>query len=238
MRSIKILDKIKLELKRLAKNPRNIKDYSRFHKDRKTHVGIATPLVRKLSSKYFKEVKNINKKQIFSLCEKLLEINDSGCQDIAFDWAFRIKKQYQKEDFKIYESWLKSYVTTWGSCDDLCTHAFGSLVFQFPKLLPRTKRWAKSSNKWFRRASAVVLIYSLRKGKYLQETIGVANLLLQDNEDLVQKGYGWMLKEASKQFRDEVFAYVMKKRFIMPRVALRYAIEKLPKKMKRKALSG
>ncbi|MDP3015334.1 MAG: DNA alkylation repair protein [bacterium] len=235
MGTVNVLEKISFELKKLCKNPKNIKDYSKFHKDGKIHIGIATPLVRKVAFKNFKEVKNLEKKQIFSLCEKLLKINGSGYRDIAFDWAFRIRKQYQKEDYKIFESWLKNYVDTWGSCDDLCTHAFGEFICQFPEFLPQTKQWAKSSNKWFRRASAVVLIYSLRKGKYLKEAFSAAKILLQDKEDLAQKGYGWMLKEASNLHQKEVFDFVIKNRKLMPRTALRYAIEKLPEKLKIKA---
>jgi len=231
-----ILEKITFYLKELSKNPENIKDYSKFHKDGKTHIGIATPLVRKVAFKNFKEVKNLDKKKIFSLCEQLLKIKGSGYQDIAFDWAFRLRKNYQKEDFKIFESWIKKYVDTWGSCDDLCTHAFGDFIYQFPEFLSQTREWSKSKNKWFRRASAVVLIYPLRKGKYLKESFGVAKILIKDNEDLVQKGYGWMLKEASNLYQKEVFDFVMANKKLMSRVALRYAIEKLPDKLRTRVL--
>jgi len=54
---------------------------------------------------------------------------------------------------------------------------------------------------------------------------------------LVQKGYGWMLKEASRNNRKEVFDYVMKNKKIMPRTALRYAIEKMPKELKIEAMA-
>lgn len=230
------LDKINSELKELSKNPKNIKDYSKFHKDGKTHIGIATPLVRKLALKNFKEVKNLENKKIFSLCEQLLKMDGSGHKDIAFDWAFRLRKNYQREDFKIFESWLKKYVNTWGSCDDLCTHAFGEFVYQFPEFLPQINEWSKSKNKWFRRASAVVLIYPLRKGKYLEEAFHTAKILLKDNEDLVQKGYGWMLKEASNLYQKEVFDFVIKNKKLMSRTALRYAIEKLPRKLRDRAM--
>ena len=231
-----VLEKITFDLKELSKNPKNIKDYLKFHKDGKAHIGITTPLVRKVALKNFKEVKNLDKKKIFSLCEQLLETKGSGYQDIAFDWAFRLRKNYQKEDFKIFESWLKKYVDTWGSCDDLCTHAFGEFIYQFSEFLPQTKEWARSKNKWFRRASAVVLIYPLRKGKYLKESFSVAKILMEDNEDLVQKGYGWMLKEASNLYQKEVFNFVMINKKLMSRTALRYAIEKLPDKLRVKAL--
>jgi 3-methyladenine DNA glycosylase AlkD len=53
---------------------------------------------------------------------------------------------------------------------------------------------------------------------------------------MVQKGYGWMLKEASKKHQAEVFNYVMSKKARMPRTALRYAIEKMPADLKRRAM--
>ena len=56
-------------------------------------------------------------------------------------------------------------------------------------------------------------------------------------DDLVQKGYGWMLKAASEAHCNEVFDFVMKNKDIMPRTALRYAIEKMPKELKAMAMA-
>ncbi len=57
-----------------------------------------------------------------------------------------------------------------------------------------------------------------------------------DNDDLVQKGYGWMLKTLCNNYEEEVYQYVLSKREIMPRTALRYAIEKMPPEMKQEAM--
>jgi 3-methyladenine DNA glycosylase AlkD len=65
----------------------------------------------------------------------------------------------------------------------------------------------------------------------------IADLLLEDEEDLVRKAYGWLLKEASKTHQDEVFAYVVDRRDRMPRISYRYAIEKLPEEMRRQAMA-
>jgi len=232
-----ILEKITFDLKKLLKNPKNIKDYSRFYKDGKTHIGIISSLVKKVASYNFKEIKDLENKQIFYLCEKLLKMKGLGYQNIAFDWAFMARKDYQKENFKIFENWIKNHVNTWDGCDDLCTHALGEFIYQFPEFLPQLKKWAKSQNKWFRRASAVVLIYALRKGKYLKIAFEIAKILIKDKEDLVQKGYGWMLKEASNLYQKEVFDFVIKNKKLMTRAALRYAIEKLPQKLKLKAMA-
>ena len=57
-----------------------------------------------------------------------------------------------------------------------------------------------------------------------------------DKEDLVQKGYGWMLKEASRRWQREVFDYVMEHKEEMPRTALHYAIEKMPPEWKKNVM--
>jgi 3-methyladenine DNA glycosylase AlkD len=73
----------------------------------------------------------------------------------------------------------------------------------------------------------VALIPSVRKGEHVSAALHVAGLLLVDPDDLVQKGYGWMLKEMSRSWPGLVFDYVMQHKAVMPRTALRYAIDKL-----------
>ncbi len=204
--------------------------------DRVTHYGVKTPIVRKISTKYYSQIKAKPKEEIFKICEDLLKSRCSEEKTIAFDWAFRLRKRYEESDFNIFELWLKKYVTGWGSCDDLCTHAFGAFIYQFPEFIPKVKEWARSKNQWLKRASAVVLIYSLRRKQLLGSSFEIADMLLLDKEDLVQKGYGWMLKEASNLYPQEVFQYVMKHRAEMPRTSLRYAIEKMPPEWKKKAM--
>ena len=57
-----------------------------------------------------------------------------------------------------------------------------------------------------------------------------------DKDDLVQKGYGWMLKAASEAYQKEVYEYVLQNKEKMPRTSLRYAIEKMPDWMKKEAI--
>ncbi len=88
-----------------------------------------------------------------------------------------------------------------------------------------------------RRAAAVTLIVPAKKGKFLEDIFEIADSLLTDLDDLIQKGYGWMLKDASIQHQPEIFAYVMAKKQMMPRTALRYAIERMPADLKRQAMA-
>lgn len=193
-------------------------------------------IVRKISAEHFRETRNLPKDEIFKLCEELLKSGNGNLGEIARDWAYRCRKRYEKKDFRTFERWLKKYVKGWGSCDHLCVHPLGHLILQFPELAPKTKKWARSKHIWERRAAAVALIPALRRKLLLKEAFQTADILLQNEEDLVQKGYGWMLKEASNQFSKKVFLYVMKNRRKMPRTALRYAIEKMPMRWKKEAM--
>jgi len=210
------------------------KGATRYFKEEVKVYGVRTPIVRQIAKKYFPE---FNKEKIFDLCEELLSSGYSEEATIAFQWVFKLKNKYQESDFKIFESWLKKYVDNWGKCDDFCTHAFGEFILQFPEFLPKLNFWAKLQNRWLRRASAVILIYPIKKDKkFLDKIFEISDLLLIDRDDLVQKGYGWMLKEASNLYQKQIFDYVMQNKAQMPRTALRYAIEKMPAELKQQAM--
>ncbi|MGE5423190.1 MAG: DNA alkylation repair protein, partial [Ignavibacteriales bacterium] len=128
------------------------------------------------------------------------------------------------------------YVSNWASCDTLCNHTIGTFVEMYPEYLSRLKTWAKSDNRWLRRAAAVTLIIPAKQGMFLADIFEIADIMLLDKDDLVQKGYGWMLKEASKKHQQAVFDYVVKHKSNMPRTALRYAIEKMPEELRKAAM--
>lgn len=247
----KILLTIRQELKQNIDKAYQ-KNNQRFFKEPIKCHGVRTPIVRKIAKKYFDEISKqgvaetffmfqpcSNKQQIFNLCEELLksDYNEEAC--IAFDWIYRLRAQYEKQDFEIFEKFLTQYVNNWAKCDDFCNHSIGDFLEKFPEFLPILKtKWTKSENRWLRRASAVSLILPARRGKFLKEVFEIANLLLQDQDDLVQKGYGWLLKAASDKFPDEVLEFAEENKTKMPRIALRYAIERYPKEVRRKILNS
>jgi 3-methyladenine DNA glycosylase AlkD len=190
-----LLKEIERDLNQFTKDKDNVIDYSKFHKNKTKAIGIKTVLITKVANKYFQNIKHLSKKEIFVLCEQLLILNSRSERKIAFDWSFRLKKQYNKADFKIFENWLKKYCNDWGSIDAFCTHTFGDYLLQFPEDLNKIYSWAKSKDLLLRRASAVILIYSIRNKKYVKEGFKISDLLIEDKEDLVNKGQGWMLKE-------------------------------------------
>ncbi len=211
----------------------------RFFKDDQeiSFYGVRTPVVRKIAKNSFKKIKDKSKEDIFRLCVELLQSGFAEERGIASLWASNLKDQYSVDDFPFFKSWLKKYVKNWGACDSLCCFVLGPFVLKFPEYINELKKWTESKNRWERRAAAVSMILPAKKREFLVDGFAIANLLLHDEDDMVQKGYGWLLKEISNTFPDEVFQYVMKHKATMPRTALRYAIEKMPADRKKKAMS-
>ncbi len=204
------------------------KNAERFFKEEIRFYGVKTATVHKIAKESFKTAQDWSKAEVFAVCEQLWQSGIIEESFIACNWSYYLKKDYEPADFVIFEKWVDHYVSNWASCDTLCNHTLSAFLEMYPEFLRELKSWTKSKNRWKRRAAAVALVPSARRGKFLNEVLAIADQLLLDKDDLVQKGYGWMLKEASKVYQDEIYHYVMQHKAVMPRTALRYAIEKMP----------
>ena len=231
-----IVNQVRNELKAKG-TEKNRQSTKRFFKEELKVHGVRTPQVRIIAKKFFEQIKDLSKSEIFKICEQLLKSGYTEEAIMAFLWSENIIKQFEPQDFDVFENWLNSYVSNWAECDTLCNHTMGSFIEKYPNCLENLKNWTKSNNRWMRRGAAVTLILPARKGKFLGEVFEVADSLLFDTDDLVQKGYGWMLKEASKKHQTQVFNYIIKNKNQMPRTALRYAIEKMPTDLRKQAMS-
>ncbi|WP_297638033.1 DNA alkylation repair protein [uncultured Clostridium sp.] len=189
---------------------------------------IKTGDIRKISSKIFKSISDKNIKNVLDICESLLEEHNWELGVIAYDWANRVHKQYTKETYDVFYSWLKKYIRGWGDCDDFCTHAFGQLLLKYKEIFSYILEWTEDEGFWVRRAAAVILIPAISKNDYNGiKPLEIADKLLKDEHDLVRKGYGWMLKILATVDEKTVVEYLEKNYKNMPRVAFRYALEKV-----------
>ncbi|MBU1369086.1 MAG: DNA alkylation repair protein [Bacteroidetes bacterium] len=208
-----------------------------FFKEKIDFYGVKVPVVNQISQDSFKEIEALGKAEIFSLIEFLWQSGKLEESFIACHWTYSLRKSFEPNDFEVFKNWIDLYVNNWASCDTFCNHSVGEFIQMYPDFLMEIKKFTESNNRWMRRASAVTLIIPARKGLFLAAVFDIADKLLTDTDDLVQKGYGWMLKAASQSHQQEVFDYVMKKKSIMPRTSLRYAIEKMPAEMKKLAMN-
>ncbi len=198
--------------------------------------GVRTPTIRRIAGRHYKEIKGLSLDQRLEVCQHLLTTGIYEHKIIAFRWAHLGRRDYAEEHLEVFADWLDTYVDDWIDCDDLCTHVIGEFFLKYPERADEALRWAGSANEWTRRGAAVSLILPARKGQQLALVFDVAGLLLEDDKAIVRKGYGWLLKETSKAYPQEVFDYVMSRREAMPRESLRSAIEKLPEQLRRQAM--
>lgn len=209
-----------------------------FFKEPVNPLGVRAVHVRRAAQDLWQQVRGWDRDQLLDLAEALWSSGVFEDGVAASHLLERAARGSRPGDFHRFEGWLTTHVTNWAHCDTFCTHAFGQLLLRFPQLTPRIGPWPDAENRWVRRASAVILIPLVKAGQALPLALRTADRLLADPDDLVQKGYGWLLKVASQRFRDEVFAFVLDRRKTMPRTALRYALEKMPGAMRREAMRG
>lgn len=233
---VEIIEQLREELRQHAED--SVRDSGhRYFKEPVQIYGVKTALVSKIAKRYFSALPDTNKETVFSLCETLWQSGMMEESFIACHWSEAVHKQYTSEDFHLFERWVREYVNNWASCDTLCNHSIGSLIVQYPKRVQDLISWTRSHNRWIKRASAVTLILPARRGLFLSAIFEIADSLLLDPDDLVQKGYGWMLKEASRVHQQEVFDFIQEHKKMMPRTALRYAIEKMPVDLRKVAMA-
>jgi len=230
-----ILTQIREELK--ANTDQQIqKSFQRFFKEQVKYYGVKTETVGKIAKKYWKQIKALDKQTIFKLCEELFRSDYTEEVFIVSFWLPNYIEHLEPSDLATFKVWIERYINNWAKCDGFCNHTIGDLIQKYPESISEVKSWVKSNNRWLKRAAAVSLIVPAKKGDFMQEAFEICDMLLADEDDMVQKGYGWLLKEESRKHQKEVFDYVFKNKKIMPRTALRYAIELMPKELKAQAM--
>jgi 3-methyladenine DNA glycosylase AlkD len=163
-----------------------------------------------------------------------LETKAVGIEVIA-----RYRDSFTPRLLPSWKRWLAGNLSTnWATTDQICGTLIGPLLADHPRLIPLMRTWSAHRNMWVRRASAVALIPSIRRGLALDVAYAVAKALHQDGEDLIQKAVGWMLREAGKQDPVRLERYLRAEAAAIPRTTLRYAIERFPAAKRRALLSS
>jgi 3-methyladenine DNA glycosylase AlkD len=153
--------------------------------------------------------------------------------------VFLLEKQTEKlgkKEFRLFASWLDR-VSSWADHDGLAHYVLAPMVSAEPARCREVFRWAKSRNRWRRRAACVALIRGARAKKFFAEIVRTTEKLLNDEDDMVQKGLGWLLRETTKYDPKRTVPYLMKIRSRAPRLVLRTACETLPAATRKRILA-
>ncbi len=131
--------------------------------------------------------------------------------------------EFGKREFKLFESWLDR-ISSWADHDALVYYLIGPILAADATLLSRPPRWAKAKSRWHRRAAAVSLIQSTRLHKNFDDIQRITEMLLNDEDDMVQKGLGWLLREAAKANPQQTVEYLMTIRERSPQAGTAYGV--------------
>jgi 3-methyladenine DNA glycosylase AlkD len=139
----------------------------------------------------------------------------------------KMDAQFGDREFRTFESWLDR-ISSWSDHDGLVHYLIAPMVAAKPARVKDVFCWAKSRDRWHRRAACVAMIRGARAKMLFPEIVKLSDSLLSDQDDMVQKGLAWLLRETAKFDPKRTVPYLMKVRGRAPRLVLRTACETLP----------
>ncbi len=164
--------------------------------------------------------------------EKLLEspVHEARAGAVSImDKASRSKKTPEPRRKEFFDLYMRRHdrINNWDLVDLGCLHMTGCYLYNKPRKI--LYKLSRSKNMWERRTAIVSTCYFIRQGD-LSDTFAIAELLMNDKEDLVHKATGWMLRFAGDKNPQQLVQLLDKYAATMPRTLLRYSIEKFDKK--------
>ena len=132
-----------------------------------------------------------------------------------------------EREFRLFTNWLDRYVHNWAHTNGLALRLLGASLANEPGLMEELSAWTVSPNRWKRRAAAVSLMPSARKGLHTAAIFQIAEPLLPDPDEIVQKGCGLLLKETYPRRPLQLMRFLLPRRLHASRLLLRYAAEKV-----------
>ena len=193
-------------------------------------LGIRAPVLRKQVKKY----RGISIAEVY----KLLHSKFHEERLLAVLMLVQLFKTADVEEQKqIYDLYLRNteFINNWDIVDISAGNIVGAYLHQKDKAL--LYRLVYADNLWERRISIISTFYFIRQNEF-DDTLKIAEILLNDKEDLIQKAVGWMLREVGKREIEIEEEFLQEHYMKMPRTMLRYAIEKFPETRRKMYLRG
>ena len=183
-------------------------------------IGIRVPVLRRLAKEY-----------IALSLDNVAILLDSPIHEqrhlalLIWTLQYKHKRTTEHDREQIYNAYIRSWkhINNWDLVDTTTPHIMGEHLVNRPRDL--LHEWSTDNNLWKRRMS-IVATWTFIKRFDLDDTFKIATILLKDEEDLIHKAVGWMLREAGKVDRKRLVEFLEPHKHNMPRTMLRYSIEK------------
>lgn len=188
------------------------------------------------------EIFKLAKEAILMPVPEVIELLKNKNQDqrlaavAILDWKARDKKTSDLEKEDVYKAYIENHkwINDWGLVDRAAPYVVGGYLFKRDR--KPLYNLAKSKDPMERRTAIVATYFFIRQNQ-IDDTFKIAEILVNDEDEYVQMAVGSWVREAGKRDQDKLIVFLDKYAHSMPRITLRYAIEKLPKQ-KRKHYLG
>lgn len=203
------------------------------------------PLLSHLSPRSDKKTEGIPMKEVFDLAKKfmlmpvheieILLTNKSHAAKVGavsiMDFQARSKKVTPSMKRELYELYVRRHdcIDNWDLVDRSAPYVVGGYLADKSRTPLYTL--AKSKNMWERRTAIVATYFFIRQND-IEDTFKIAELLIYDKEEFVNTAVGSWIREAGKRDEERLISFINKHYKEMPRITLRYAVEKLDKKIR------
>ncbi|MCO7225992.1 DNA alkylation repair protein [Pleionea sp. CnH1-48] len=209
-------------------------------------IGVNATDIKTIIADFHKSHSELSPEEVLAITEATLKQAEYHEEVmVAFGLVTKyVKKHYDDSLLERFEFWLEHYASNWAQTDDLCMKTIYQFMLSRPHLIEQVQRWGHSKVSWCRRGNCVVWV------KFINRKIGKTvyvldkklifkqcDLLLEDEDEFVQKGVGWLLKVTAAHHESDVIKYIKKNASKMTRGTLRYAIEKMDKEIRKGLLA-
>jgi len=192
-------------------------------------LGIRVPVLRKLAKQY----SELSLIEIHKLLKSIYH-EERLCALFLLVQKFEISKHEKSVIYRFYLNNTK-YINSWDLVDCSAYKIVG--VYLDDKNKSPLYKLAKSKDLWERRIAIISTLHFIKNNQF-DDTLEISKKLLNDREELIHKAVGWMLREVGKQDPKVERAFLLNCYKKMPRMMLRYAIEKFPEPERKKYLYG
>ena len=193
-------------------------------------LGVTVPNIRRIAKKFSQEIS----------LQKLTELIRSPIHEVRLCALIILVNKYKKEDSdKIYQFYMDhlTAINNWDLVDSSAPYIVGDYLYKHPEKSKILFDLVRSDNLWIRRISIISTFTFIRNNQF-RTTLDLAKLLLTDDHDLIHKATGWMLREIYKRDADLIRQFLIQNYAQIPRTTLRYAIERMDKRERKKYLKG
>lgn len=195
-------------------------------------MGISVPDQRKFAKEFYKEISLPELSEL--LKDRFHELRMTALFMLVYKYEKLKEDSARKELVEFYLAHLDG-INNWDLVDSSCPQILGHYFFKREKTL--FYEFADSGNLWRQRIAMLSSLYWIKKGEF-SDALALAEKLLNNRHDLMQKAVGWMLREIGNKDFNVEYEFLRKHYQSMPRTALRYAIEKFPEEMRQDFLKG